>query len=103
MSETTHERRRLDPLWFRVLERFGLPTLYAIGAGALVVWMVRGDVAERRELLHAIRNAVEQQTVALRDLKTAEDRHADAVAATWPRLRIPARLATTTPPTGDTP
>ncbi len=81
-------RRRVDPLWWRVLERFGLPTLLVL---LLLGYVLRQGEAERRErveLLSGLRTAIEQQTVALRSLAAEQRAYADVVRLTWPRLRV---------------
>jgi hypothetical protein len=83
----TAEPRR-DPAWLRVLDRHGLPTLYALGAAALLVWQLRDARTERRELLTKLDATIGQQTAVLRDLAAKEQLHADAVSATWPAIRL---------------
>lgn len=77
---TTGPARREDALWFRVLDRFGLPTLLTVLLLAYVLRQGEAERAERRELLLSLRGAIEQQTATLRDLASAERAHAEAVA-----------------------
>ncbi len=98
MSDPTAKR---DPAWLRVLREFGLPVLLTLVLTRFVLRQSDEDRRERRELLARIAVAVEAQTLKLTELALAERAHADAVSATWPRLRLPpsppARLATSAP------
>jgi hypothetical protein len=88
--------RREDALWYRVLDRFGLPTLMAVLLLGYVLRQGEAERSERRELLAGIRTAIETQTITLRELAAAERAHADAVAVAQFRLPAP-RLAEGTP------
>lgn len=92
------ERRTTDATWFRVLDRFGLPTLFAVLLLGYVLRQGEGEQRERRELLGALRGAIEQQTAALVTLAAEQRTTADAIRATWPRVRLPSpRVATAAP------
>lgn len=82
-------RRATDSTWFRVLERFGLPTLFALLLLGYVLRQGDAEARERRELLTAIRDAVTNQTIVIRELALNQARHADEVrelaAASPPR------------------
>lgn len=75
--------RREDALWFRILDRFGLPTLMAVMLLAYVLRQGEAERTERRELLLSLRSAIEQQTSTLRDLASAERAHAEAVMSVY--------------------
>ncbi len=91
-----------EKLWFRVLDRFGLPTLFAVLLLGYVLRQGEAERVERRELLGGIKAAIEQQTVALRELAAREEEHAAAVRLTWPTLRLPPpRVARAPSPTSE--
>ncbi len=79
--------RQEPPLWFRVLDRFGLPTMFAVALLLFVLRNSEADRAERRELLSGIKTSIDRQTLALQELAAREEEHADAVRLTWPRVR----------------
>lgn len=86
--DTTERRRSTDATWFRVLERFGLPTLFALVLLGSTLARERADRSERVELLAKLTAAIEEQTKAFRELRDAEYAHADAVRSDF-RLRGP--------------
>jgi hypothetical protein len=96
---TPFERRRpTDAVWFRILERLGLPTLYAVVLLGLLTRWVDAERLDRRELLGRLASSIEKQTQALSALATEQRGVTDALRVTWPRLRIgtppPSRIAT---------
>ena len=86
------QRRSSDSTWFRILDRFGLPTLLAIVLLGYVLRNGEADREERRQLLSGIKAAIEEQTKVLSRLAIAEEEHAQAVRLTWPQLRVPRRV-----------
>jgi len=81
--------RAQDATWFRVLDRFGLPTLFATALLVNVLRSASADREERRELLTGIRDAINRQTVVLGAIVRGQDEAAAALRLTWPKLRIP--------------
>lgn len=96
MNTLAEPRRSTDARWFRVLDRFGLPTVLLLAVlWKASVW-VEADRLERATVLRAIVDQLTAQTGLLtiqtelmRQLATEERRHADAVTATWPAMRVP--------------
>lgn len=80
-------RRATDPLWWRVLDRFGLPTLLVLFFLVVGTRWMEEDRKERRELLARVATAVENNTAALVQLAAEERAHADAVRMTWPKVK----------------
>lgn len=85
-------------MWYRVLERFGLPTLFAVALLGYEFTRAKWDRQERTDLLGGIKAAITEQTkaqvqaaAALHELAQEERSHADAVRLTWPRVREPPR------------
>lgn len=78
---------------YRFAAKFGLAT---VAAYLLAGWLLYGDhrrreeeTRERRELLTALKGAIEQQTKALATLAAEQRATGDALRVTWPRLRLP--------------
>lgn len=87
MSET-EKRRTVDALWFKLLDRFGLPTLFAVALLGYVLRQGEADRKERAELLGRLATAIDAQTVALREVMRETRDTADVVRAHWPRVRV---------------
>jgi hypothetical protein len=60
-----------DPLWFRVLERFGLPTLFALLAMGTIFWQIKANREDRREDQKAFLDALQKNTAALDSLRSS--------------------------------
>lgn len=63
-----------DPLWYRVLDRFGIPTLVAVTLLAALTWILQTDRADRlvdRDALYKVMGtyseAVKEQTDAVKE------------------------------------
>jgi N-glycosylase/DNA lyase len=73
---------RTDPptaTWYRVLDRFGLPTLFALALLWQMFGTARADREERTVLLEKLTQAVQAQTSAMQEVARAEREHVDAV------------------------
>lgn len=93
MLKGKYGKRQGDvPLWFRVLERFGLPTLLALVLMAVLGRMIENDREDRKtanaamataikEQATTLAGAIREQATAIKDLgeQVEENTRADAV------------------------
>jgi hypothetical protein len=88
MNDSTDLRRRVGdtPIWFRLLDRFGLPTLFAIALLWHVLATGKADREERHVLLRQLTVAISANTSALEELASSERAHASAVDRAIERL-----------------
>jgi hypothetical protein len=83
MVKGKYGKRKEDvPLWFRVLERFGLPTLLALACMAIIGKMIDNDRTDRQTGAKVMAEAMKEQTqvmtTALKDVSTKVEENTKA-------------------------
>jgi hypothetical protein len=66
---TTHD----PPIWLRILEKFGLPTLFALLLMGFIFWKETNDRTDRKLQQDAFIQTLQKNTVVLETLNTKVD------------------------------